>query len=439
MIANGKTSALTVIEINDKKSSKKKKIILSIIAVILIAVITVGGLVLFNRDKETISQENDTQTDEPVAEYIPVIYYDNLTGKEIVRSGKQSDGSTLSEDEAKKKAEEINSEPIFCIQTPNGMDGARPQISLNDASIIYEAIAEAGITRFAAIYKNPDNSVIGPVRSLRNYYLDWDIPYDCIIVHAGGEEEANKRVQSYRHLSESRTYMWRDYSGYRAPNNLFTSGSLLAEFAKDNNYTSSNPKTFARLTPDQSSAELVEIKKDKQALENQEKADIEADEKTYEAKYTHAEDIYVRFTSAPNFNVKYQYNSETNSYDRAYEGTSGDHMIYNCSSEITKVGDKIAPKTDCGDAVQMSPSVVAVMKVAEQLSPVNHYREVITTTGSGDAVIFQNGVAIEGTWEKSSLESQIIWKDKSGNIIKLAPGQTIVEAIAKSYGKVEYE
>ena len=80
--------------------------------------------------------------------------------------------------------------PVYCIQTPNGTDGARPQAGLNEAGVVFEAIAEAGITRFAAIYQNPSSAVIGPIRSLHIYYLEWDTPFDCAIVHAGGSGDA---------------------------------------------------------------------------------------------------------------------------------------------------------------------------------------------------------------------------------------------------------
>ncbi len=84
----------------------------------------------------------------------------------------------------------LRTAPAYCIQTPNGTDGARPQAGLNEAGVIFEAIAESGITRFAAIYQNPSAAVIGPIRSLRIYYLEWDTPFDCTIVHAGGSGDA---------------------------------------------------------------------------------------------------------------------------------------------------------------------------------------------------------------------------------------------------------
>ena len=67
----------------------------------------------------------------------------------------------------------------------------------------------------------------------------------------------------------------------------------------------------------------------------------------------------------------------------------------------------------------------------------DNYHEAITTIGSGDAYIFQNGIAIKGTWNKASKEAQIEFKNESGNIIELAPGQTFISAVPH-YGGVAY-
>lgn len=238
-------------------SVKRNVIIFSVISVLLIAAVVVLILVLSN--KSTPENANAT-SDQPVKEEEKVVkFYDNLTGELLSYSGKQYNldgtekdngyGKTVSytEKEAEYMAKQANESRINCIQIPNGTD-AQPQVGLHEAKIIYEAIAEGGITRFAALYRDANSNVIGPVRSLRTYYLDWDTPYDCTIIHAGGEKVALQRVQEYKHLSESATYMWRDYSAYYAPNNLFTSADHLNKFNADKGYDKSNPKTFARIT-----------------------------------------------------------------------------------------------------------------------------------------------------------------------------------------------
>lgn len=390
------------------KKSSKKKVILIVVILLILAGGGVGAYFLLNQKDETAeSVELEKEVKKPK-------YYDNLTGEEIAT-------------EAEAEAE--NSKRISCVQIPNGTD-ARPQVGLTNAKIVFEAIAEAGITRFAAIYRGASDNVIGPVRSLRMYYLEWDDPFDCTIVHAGGEANALKKVESYKHLAESKTYMWRDYSNWSAPNNLFTSAELLDKFNSDNSYNSSTPKVFARMTTDENETQISEIKAE---TESSSESEAESSAKKYET----ASDIYVHVTTAINYNVKYNYDASSNSYLRSYEGNSGKHMVYNCQGLATSGAD-IKPAKDCGDLVQVAPKVVIVMKVDEQVNQINHYREDLATTGSGEVYVFQNGIVIKGTWEKSSISSQIIFKDSAGEVIKLAPGQTFITSIAKSYGYVKH-
>ena len=50
---------------------------------------------------------------------------------------------------------------------------ARPQSGLSSADVVYEAVAEGGISRFMALfYCNLSDTQVGPVRSARTYFLD---------------------------------------------------------------------------------------------------------------------------------------------------------------------------------------------------------------------------------------------------------------------------
>ncbi len=317
--------------------------------------------------------------------------------------------------------------PAYCIQTPNGTDGARPQSGLNQAGVIFEAIAEAGITRFAAIYQNPTAAVIGPIRSLRIYYLEWDTPFDCTIVHAGGADDALSALNSggYKDLTENYTYMYRGTNSNRLWNNLFTTSAILKQFSTDRGYDTSEIEGFARLTPEESRKSRVdnlssEILKITSATENDtSKLTAEVD------------DISFRFGSTPSFNVNYIYDLDSNSYLRNYENGTA-HQVYVCPEE--NLGEK-NPEDVC-TLTQMAPSVVVAMIVSEHRASDN-YHEDITAIGSGKAYVFQNGTAIEGTWHKDSRSDQIKFLDNDDKEIKLAPGQTFISAVP-SYGSVEY-
>ena len=317
--------------------------------------------------------------------------------------------------------------PAYCVQTPNGTDGARPQSGLNEAGVIFEAIAEAGITRFAAIYQNPSAAVIGPIRSLRMYYLEWDTPFDCTIVHAGGADDALAAVAAggYKDLSEDYSYMYRGTYGARAWNNLFTTAALLRKYSSDSGNNSSEIKGFARMTPSESGkARVDETASEKLVITKP----AEGDTSKTEPKVTA---INLRFGGIATFNVNYTYDAATNKYLRGYD-TGDAHNVYGCTAE--DLGEK-NPEDVC-TLTQMTPSVVVAMIVNERKASDN-YHENIDTIGSGDAYIFQNGVAIRGKWNKASKADQIKFTDNSGSEIKLAPGQTIVSAIP-SYGSVDF-
>ncbi len=317
--------------------------------------------------------------------------------------------------------------PAYCVQTPNGTDGARPQAGLNTAGVIFEAIAEAGITRFAAIYQNPQSAIIGPIRSLRSYYLQWDTPFDCTIVHAGGSGDALEAVRSgdYRDLTENYSYMYRGTYGGRRWNNLFTTATLLQQFSTDNGYDSSDIKGFARMTPEESNkARFDSLATSKLSITSP------ASGNTSEL-VAKVSGVGLRFGGWANFNVQYQYDLNTNKYLRSYESGAA-HEVYNCPNE--NLGEK-NPEDVC-ELVQMTPSVIVAMVVSEKRASDN-YHEDITTTGSGDVYVFQNGGVLQGTWHKDSVGEQIRFLDAEGGEIKLAPGQTIVSAIP-TYGSIDF-
>ena len=61
-----------------------------------------------------------------------------------------------------------------------------------------------------------------------------------------------------------------------------------------------------------------------------------------------------------------------------------------------------------------------------------------TTTGSGDATIFQNGGVIQGRWSRADKDSELKFVDASGNEIQLNRGQTWI-TLYPSNGKVTWE
>ncbi len=421
--AKSRVENLNLKQAKDPEDAKKTKriVIASICAVIALII---GGFAAFYyliyqpeqiriaeeaRKREEAEKKAKEKEQIPLEEAVkePEVpkYYSILSGEEIA-------------------SETDNSNPTYCVQIPNGVDGARPQVGLQDAKIVFEAIAESGITRFAAIYQNPP-AVVGPIRSLRLYYLNWDVPFNCTVVHSGGSDDAISALTNYgaRDLDESESYMWRSSNNYtvqRLWNNLFTSKDHLAEFNHNNGYLTSDIRSFPRFTPSAAARNKVDV----QAVEKL-KIDMPSTKNTSDLE-SRINRIVIRFGAIPNFNPVYDYNPTTNTYMRSYE-TGHPHINYDCSE---KTGE-ITPELVCPEQ-QLAPSVVIAMVVQERKASDN-YHEDISAIGAGDAHIFQNGGVIKGTWEKSSKDAQIVFRDEAGNEISLIPGQVWISAIPASY------
>ena len=387
----------------ENSKSKRSKLLFSfgIIGILGGVCAIAGGFLLPGKvSLSTLFPEKSEKSDNNI--------YSNLTGLPLASSA------------------QVNA-PAYCIQTPNGMDGARPQAGLNEAGVVFEAIAEAGITRFAAIYQEPTTAIIGPIRSLRIYYLDWDTPFDCTIVHAGGSGDALAAVSAggYKDLTENYTYMYRGGYSVRRWNNLFTTSTYLAKMSADRGYSTSNIKGFTRMTPEDSVKSRVDN------LVEEKLVIYEPSSGKTSNLVAKTSSISIRFGGYANYNVKYAYDAAENKYLRSYE-SGASHDVYACPSG--DLGEK-NPEDNC-TLTQLAPSVVVAMVVSEKKASDN-YHEDITTVGSGEAYIFQNGTSVKGTWKKTSKAEQIKFYDASGSEIALAPGQTFVEAVP-TYGSVSY-
>jgi len=72
---------------------------------------------------------------------------------------------------------------------------SRPQTGLNSADVVYESVAEGGITRFNAIFHSQMPKTVGPVRSARLSDV-WIVPqYRTLFVFSGASFQVNKAVK----------------------------------------------------------------------------------------------------------------------------------------------------------------------------------------------------------------------------------------------------
>lgn len=278
--------------------------------------------------------------------------------------------------------------PITAIMIENFDPDARPQSGLKAGETIYETIAEGGITRFMVLYQQNKPQLIGPVRSLRPYYLDWAKPYDASIVHVGGSAKALAEVRNHRWRDLDQFFnadaYWRSSDRY-APHNVYTSFAKIDTLEKAKHYTSSNPVPILR-----------------------------TDAKP--ATKPTATQISVHMSSEA-YDSSYTYDKKSNSYLRS-QGNQ--------------------PHID-REKGRITPVVVVVMKVPMRQVMEETWRESMQTIGSGYAVVFQNGTATQVTWHKRSANTQISFTKKDGKPFGLARGQTWITAIPSAQGSVTWK
>jgi hypothetical protein len=284
--------------------------------------------------------------------------------------------------------------PVTAVMIENS-GAARPQSGLQDAGVVYEAIAEAGITRFMALYQEGQPQYIGPVRSLRPYFIDFAAPYEASIVHVGGSPDALSIVSngSFRNLDQfyNSGYFTRISSRY-APHNVYTGFALLDRLNQAKSYTKSTFTGWPR----------------------------KADKKL---KVPTAKTIHLAISS-PDFYADYSYDPKSNTYSRSEGGQP--HI------ELVNAGDKTGP--------QLHPKVVIALVMGLSngaLDASGAYYSNYVDYGSGQMFVFQDGGVTTGTWSKSGTTDQFHFSEDNGTPVKLNAGQTWI-TIVSSAGQVSY-
>jgi hypothetical protein len=280
----------------------------------------------------------------------------------------------------------VNQRPTTAVMIENSIE-ARPQSGLSQAGVVFEAIAEGGITRFMAVYQDtaPDN--VGPIRSARPYYVAWSQGFDAGYAHVGGSPDGLAAIKAWsvRDLDQfANGGSYHRVSTRQAPHNVYTGIATLNQLETAKGYGSSSYTGFIRKVAAPSAAPTAKA---------------------------------IDFSlSGYYYNPHFDYNPATNSYNRSEAG---------------------APQTDQNSGQQLSPNVViALVTPLGQgvLDASGAYYSNYSVIGSGAAYVFQDGTVTPCQWNKASNASQITFTDAAGKPIGLNPGQTWLTALSSANG-----
>ena len=276
----------------------------------------------------------------------------------------------------------------------NNIKAALPHHGVSQADMIYEILAEGGITRCLAIFTDiSDVEKLGSIRSARTYFIDLAKAYDAILVHAGGSGYAYDEFSKsgWPHLDGIRgssKYFYRDKArldkGVAKEHTLFTSGEKILTAAKATKY---------KLTRD-----------------------------SIDYGFKFAEDVNISGDAATKITLSFtkkretimSYNPETGLYEGYQQG-----------------GDYIDGNT--GDVMTFKNVIVLHARTSS-----DGYRMFADLVGTGNGYFACNGEMVAIKWVRKSAKHPFVYTLKDGTPIELGVGTTYVGILPTS-ASVDFE
>ncbi len=289
---------------------------------------------------------------------------------------------------------------------------ARPQSGLSYADVVYEAVAEGGVTRFMGIFYcgiAARSLSVAPVRSARMYFLPWVLEYDALYNHVGGAGNCNDdtvddrakalcqieqfRIKDMDQFGISFPTCYRNYDRLDHPvateHTMVCNTEKLHKLAATRGWTNVDAKGVAW------DKNFVSWKFKDDAKESDRSASFSASFaawKGWEKEY----------------GVRWNYDPPSNSYKRFNGGL---------------------PHTDLENGKQLTAKAVVIM-FAKETGPVDEHAHLLyTTIGSGDALVLQDGKVTKGAWKKLDRNARTTFYDEKGKEVLLNKGQIWIELL----------
>lgn len=297
---------------------------------------------------------------------------------------------------------------------------ARPQSGLSNSDIVFEAVAEGGVTRFMAFFycdAQKYDVLLAPIRSARTYYIDWASGFNRpLYVHVGGANvpgptDALGQLSNYGWVGENdlnqfsigyptfvRNYNRLEGREIATEHTMETSTERLWDVGKERGWTNMSPELG-------SGRYLIPASNWQDGYQGWSFMD------SVPAAGNVSNIEYDFWTGYDDYAVRWEYLSENNTYRRFLAGEA---------------------HTDLNNDKQIEASNVVVF-LTEEKGPINEKKHMIyDTTGTGDALIFRNGEVIEATWIKKDRESELEFTDSKGKDVEFVPGLIWISVVDES-------
>lgn len=257
---------------------------------------------------------------------------------------------------------------------------ARPQSGLASADIVYEALAEGGISRFMAVYLTNDPEEVGPVRSTRHYFTFLAGEFNAALVHVGSSPLGFAALDALgiRRIDHARgdPGFWRSRARL-APHNAYV--NLRAARAALDARDPGGPGGWSGFW-------------------------FKAPEDRYSGPP--APELTVTYPWG-GYEVRYVYEPETNRYLRFMAGA------------LHRDAATGEPLWAANVLVQYVPAEVIDREGRLDLEQV----------GDGAVLSFLDGTVLEGRWSKADYGSATLYWDPAGNRLRFNPGPIWVQLV----------
>ena len=263
----------------------------------------------------------------------------------------------------------------------NNNHAAYPHAGLQDAYLAYELIAEGGITRIIALFKDQTTDKIGSVRSARHYFLDYVMENDAIFVHYGHSPQALSDIKSLKINNINGMYaakgFYRDTSLNRAyEHTAFTSMDRINKLIKSKGYRNTTDTQLLKYSP---------IKMEYKDLTKKTADTVEI--------------VYSDYQT-----TKYVYDKENMNYKMFMGGKEHTDLItkkqYTVKNIITYQVENSSIQSD------------------------KKGRQDLYNFGSGEGYYISNGEAIKIKWSKKDRSSKTVYTLEDGSELKVNDGNT---------------
>ncbi len=292
---------------------------------------------------------------------------------------------------------------------------ARPQFGLSKADLIYEAVAEGGITRLLAVFHAQDCEQVGPVRSARVYYEDWAAEFNAWYAHWGGaymdnNDKANQENPDYAFTCNPAADAYAKINRINLP-------SLDQMWLGATAYWRDNSRGVATEHTGYTATEKLWNEAPRkypgwEGLKTFDQWEFKEDSPTGDLQPAQAltgSTISFNFWETAGYAVLWEYDSAANGYKRSQGGE---------------------PTVDAGaDNARILAKNVILQFVNESSFGDKKHHLNYETVGEGAAKVFLDGKVTDATWKKGSIYARTMFYDAEGGGIVFNRGQIWIEVI----------